>query len=93
MKLYIKEALKLRRITQKQISSYLKVPENTFSNRARSINEPDFEMIVKIAKYLNVTTDFLLMGSEISKYKTITDSDLAKIKYHHDEITKILEKY
>ena len=50
-------------------------------------------MIVKIAKYLNVTTDFLLMGSEISKYKTITDSDLAKIKYHHDEITKILEKY
>ena len=93
MKIYIKEALKMRKIAQKQMADYLAVPENTFSNWVRCVNEPDFEILIKIAKYLNVSTDYLLLGTDYQAYQGLTKNDFQELKYHQKEINKILDKY
>ena len=36
------------------------VAKNTISNWENNVNKPDIDLIAKLAKYFNVTTDYLL---------------------------------
>ena len=47
-------------ITQKKLSEDLHIAPSTLGNYVQNLNEPDFEMLKRIAAYFNVSTDYLL---------------------------------
>lgn len=47
-------------MTQKQVATKLNIAPTTLGNYVRNLREPDFETLVKLADYFNVSTDFLL---------------------------------
>lgn len=55
---------KERGITQKKLGEYLGVSRSTVAMWESGKNEPDGEMLVKIAEYFDVSTDYLLGRSE-----------------------------
>jgi len=46
--------------TQKEIAGALNIAPTTLGNYIRNLREPDFNTLVQIANYFNVSTDFLL---------------------------------
>lgn len=54
---YLRE---LKHKSQKQVAQELNIPYNTYRNYEKNINEPNNEMLVKLAVYFNVTIDYLL---------------------------------
>lgn len=53
-----------RDITQLQLSQELGLTQQAINRWCQNITQPDNDNIVKIAKYLKVTTDFLLGNDE-----------------------------
>ncbi len=56
----VKQALKENGIMQKQLASALNVQTSTLCEWLNDHNEPPMQMIVEIAKILDVSTDYLL---------------------------------
>jgi len=67
---------KRNKLTQKELATYFKVAESTISGYENGVREPNLEMLVRIADFFNVSTDFLL-GREFNK----TGSHLIDIKF------------
>lgn len=49
-----------REITQKELASRLNIAPSTVSSYVQSTREPDFETLKLLAKYFNVSIDYLL---------------------------------
>ncbi|KIL73689.1 helix-turn-helix domain-containing protein [Bacillus badius] len=47
-------------LTQKELASRLKVPNQNISNYERDFRQPDYETLQKLADFYDVTTDYLL---------------------------------
>ena len=47
-------------ITQAEIAEYLKIKQNTYSQYENGQRQLPIEMLIKIAEYYNVTTDYVL---------------------------------
>lgn len=47
-------------MTQEDVSKLCSVAKQTISNWESNITQPPFEIVTKLAKYFNVTTDYLL---------------------------------
>lgn len=47
-------------VTQEQVSIALNIAPNTLSNYENNNRQPDNEMLIKIAKYFSISTDYLL---------------------------------
>lgn len=60
MRYKIREALKIKGITSKQMASILGVSEGTFSGYVNGDHDPKSENLSKIALTCGVSTDFLL---------------------------------
>lgn len=58
--LRIKEIRKQLGITARQVAEHINVAESTMSLYESGKREPDIETIVKLAKYFNVTLEYLL---------------------------------
>ncbi len=56
----VKQALKEAGITQKQMARQLNVQTSTLCEWLNDHNEPPMQMIVDIAVFLEVSTDYLL---------------------------------
>ena len=56
----VKQTLKETGITQKQMAAHLNVQTSTLCEWLNDHNEPPMQMIVEIALFLEVSTDFLL---------------------------------
>lgn len=56
----LKELRHERNLKQSALAKMLSVDQRTISNWETGIREPDYEMLVKIAKLFDVTTDYLL---------------------------------
>ena len=56
----LKELRLERQLTQSELADLLIVNQRTISSWETGIREPDYEMLVKIAKFFDVTTDYLL---------------------------------
>lgn len=52
------------KMSQKQLAELLGVVQHTISNWEKEARQPDFDMLIKIAETLDVSTDFLLGLSE-----------------------------
>lgn len=47
-------------LTRKELAQRLSIPYHTLAKYETNINEPNFDMLVRIAKVLDVSTDYLL---------------------------------
>lgn len=56
----LKELRLERQLTQSELAGLLIINQRTISSWETGIREPDFEMLVKLAKLFDVTTDYLL---------------------------------
>lgn len=56
----LKEARKRKKLMQKEMAEYLGMTPRSFQQYEGGKRRPDYETLVAIADYLNVTTDYLL---------------------------------
>lgn len=56
----LKELLSIHNLTQKQLAAALDLSPSALGNYIQGSREPDFETLIRIADYFQVTTDFLL---------------------------------
>ena len=61
----LKELRTERRLTQAQISAELGIHSVTYLHYEKNQREPSLELLVTIAKYYDVSTDYLLGLSDI----------------------------
>lgn len=71
----INKLLAINNVKQKELAAYLSIPDNTVSYFVKGARVPNIEQIIKIAKYFNVSTDYLL---GLTNAKT-TDANLKMI--------------
>ena len=85
--------LELKDIQKKQLAEELNVSPTAVSNYINDNRKPDLTILAKIAKFLYVNSDFLLMLSD--DYQTYiskeVDGDLIEIKFD-DEKLHLTEK-
>lgn len=72
-----------RNITQLKLAKYLNISNTTLSQYELGTRKPDYETLVKIAKYFNVTTDYLL-GISDDPGKTSDLKNKEKASYSFD---------
>lgn len=85
----ISELLESQDKKQKDLAKYLNISNNIVSYWCSGTRKPNIEQIIQIAKYFDVTTDYLL---GVSHNKT-TDSELAAVSKYvglKDETVKAL---
>lgn len=63
------EIRKKKRISQLKMALDLNVSQNTISRYETGDREPDLEMLVRIADYLNVSLDYLLERTDQNNWK------------------------
>lgn len=56
----LKELRNERSLNQAELAAILNVDQRTISNWEKAVREPNFDMLIKIAKLFDVTTDYLL---------------------------------
>ena len=56
----LKELRLERQLTQSELADLLIINQRTISSWENGSREPDYDMRVKIAKFFDVTTDYLL---------------------------------
>ena len=61
----VKKELKEQGRTQTELADFLNVRKSTVSEWVNDNNEPPMEAIVEIAKFLRVSTDYLLGKDEV----------------------------
>ena len=60
----LKATMKKKKITQSELAEHLGIDRSSVSNWWRGQNTPTLEMFVDIAEYLEVSTDYLLLGGD-----------------------------
>ena len=69
-------------LSQVELASALGVRKQCISNWENDYIQPSVEMLIKIAKYFNVTTDYLLglTGDNTVNMDGLTEKEIAHIK-------------
>ena len=70
----LKDLREDRDITQKEIADYLHIRQNTYSQYENGKRQIPVEVVIALAKYYHVTTDYLLGVSDIPNPYKSTDS-------------------
>lgn len=60
------EIMKQKKLRASDLANYLQISPSTISDWKTKGNTPSADLIYKIAKFLDVTTDYLLTGEEVS---------------------------
>lgn len=82
----IRKLRKDRNMTLRELADDLKVPFTTLGNYERGDRKPDFQFVLDIARYFDVSMDFLTREDEIT-----TQEEYKVVKYSED-ITEMLNK-
>ena len=61
-----REIRKARKLTQQQVANLLEIPLRTYQNYEREVNDPDTDILCKLADYYGITTDYLIGYSDIA---------------------------
>lgn len=56
----LKEARKRKGLKQREVAEYLQIGARSYQNYEGGQRRPDYETLVSIADYFDVTTDYLL---------------------------------
>lgn len=84
----LKKLRKERKITQSQLAEKFKFTDATINRYEKGVNEPTLETLVKIAKFFNVTTDYLLGFEPVNK--NIPESEFTQEQQQVVELIKKL---
>lgn len=76
----LKELKDSKDIMLKDLASDLETSSPKLSNYLNGNSEPSYEFLLKIAKYFNVTTDFLI-GNDVDNQNTLDELTKLKIQY------------
>lgn len=60
----IKKLREDREISQKKLATDLFISQSALSNYESGTREPNLTLLVQIAKYFNVTLDYLVLGTQ-----------------------------
>lgn len=77
----LKELRKSRRITQTELSERINISQSTLANFENEKRTLPIDILIKIAQYFDVSTDYILGLSEVSELST----DNNFIHYVYDE--------
>ena len=69
------------RLSQKEIGDIVGISSQAVSKWENSITEPDNESLLKLSKYFNVSTDYLLGNSDEENQNIKYDNDLEKVLF------------
>lgn len=56
----LKQLRKDKGLSQKEVASIIGVTISAYSNYEQGIREPSYDILIKLAKFYDVTTDYLL---------------------------------
>lgn len=76
--------LKEKNITQKKLAAELELTDASLSRYLAGDREPCADVVVKIATYLNTSTDYLLLGKSVEEQA----KDLSSAVSHNQEGNK-----
>lgn len=83
----IKEERKLKGLSQAQLAEILETTQSTIGKYERKLLEPNLNMLIKIADYFQVTTDYLIGRSTdydvIETKKELLPSEEKLLKLFH----------
>ncbi len=84
----IKQLRQASNLTQVELAKALGVSKQCVSNWENDYIQPSIEMLIKIAEYFKVTTDYLLgLGDGVSIDVTgLTDGEIAHIRLIIDDL-------
>lgn len=83
----IKELRNNKNITQNQLANAIGISKYAIAKYETGEREPSLDIVVKIANYFNVSTDYLLGNSEIENI----DKYINNFKEYQEPIIKIIE--
>ena len=84
----LRQLRKANNLTQQELGNRIGLSKAVISKYENCIGYPTFDILIKIANYFNVTTDFLL---GVEKGKTINVSDLNDSQI--DIICNLIEEF
>lgn len=85
----INNLLAVQNKKQNELAKALGVTDNTVSYFCNGNRMPNTEQIIKIAKYFNVSSDYLLGLSNVASKDIAKEELQSKINYLNNEISKI----
>lgn len=83
----LKEARRTRNLTQQQVADLLGVPLRTYQNYEREVNNPDTDVLCRLADYYGTTTDYLIGRCDISSY------DSSRVLNRSDDEMRLVVAY
>lgn len=69
---------KEKNILQKEVAAYLNVTVATISNYEKGVHSPDYETLVKLADFFDVSTDYLLQHTDYRASITLLNKPLVR---------------
>lgn len=60
-------------VTQQELADYLQIKRNAISRYETGVRDPDYQTLVRIAKYFHVSVDYLLGNDTLSKETSSND--------------------
>lgn len=60
----LQKARKKKNLTQKEVAAYLQMTERSYQHYEGNRRRPNYEILVTLADYFDVTTDYLLGRTE-----------------------------
>jgi len=79
---------KEKKFSQQKIAIDLKVSQSSISKYEVGTSEPDIAMLINLARYFNVSVDYLLGNSEAKN--PLLKSDLTEAESNHMTVYRIL---
>lgn len=70
----IKQLREEKSLSMKEVSTHLGIPYTTYVNYEKGVREPSSEMLIKIAKYFDVSIDYLI-GRTNAKRSYMSDTE------------------
>lgn len=84
------ELRKEKGVTQKDMSLLLGITRPAYTAYEMGKRQPDYETLIKLADYFNVTIDYLLGRTEFRRARLVTKEELEE--FLNSETIKALEK-
>lgn len=75
--------------TQSQVANYIGISQQSYARYETENLLPASDIILKLARYYNVTTDYLLGNSEQREPSPITEERLLKLGFSKEKVDKL----
>ena len=84
----LRKLRKEKGISMKELGAQVGVAESTISQYETGKRQPDFNMLLKLSSYFDVSVDYLLKGDTVKTERpvvSVTDEDIKFALFHGDE--------